>query len=176
MIEEILILSTANSNVREVPSNQEVFVDVGMSIEVKLSYNDIITNNCIDSDQSIVIELLELVNNVGDKESAVFHFNTLAEDNEARNHRVLQVNEPEADFVPNFKYECVEKKPFEICLFIWFSLDQNITRSYCLDNKKCLSTMKLPIILSVSVYSFVFVDIFDGFSYTFTLGSSVCGM
>ncbi|KND02003.1 uncharacterized protein SPPG_02509 [Spizellomyces punctatus DAOM BR117] len=60
------------SDFREVPSNQEVFVDQ-------------------NTDQSIIIELLELASDADDAEAANFHFQQLAEDNDAAESRVLSV-------------------------------------------------------------------------------------
>eukprot|EP00026_Physarum_polycephalum_P016509 Phypoly_transcript_17428.p1 GENE.Phypoly_transcript_17428~~Phypoly_transcript_17428.p1 ORF type:complete len:211 (+),score=44.02 Phypoly_transcript_17428:57-689(+) len=73
------------STFREVPSHQEVFVDV-------------------TTDQSFVVELLDLADTVPDKESAAFHYNTLAEDNGVRpgESRVIQTSEAPADLLPHF--------------------------------------------------------------------------
>jgi len=68
--------------VRDVPSNQEVFVDE-------------------NSDTSIIIELLSLVEEATNQDSATFHFNSLAHDNDARNSQILQVGEAPPDAVPS---------------------------------------------------------------------------
>jgi len=73
------------SDFREVPSHQEVYVDV-------------------TTDQSLVIELLDLADTVPDKDSAAFHYNTLAEDNGVRpgEARVVQISDAPADLCSNF--------------------------------------------------------------------------
>ncbi|KAG0265059.1 hypothetical protein DFQ27_000854 [Actinomortierella ambigua] len=67
------------SDFREVPSHQEVFANV-------------------DTDQSIIVEILELANDATDDQCAQFHFRQLAEDNDAEDSQVSQVKRvPNAD-------------------------------------------------------------------------------
>jgi len=82
-----------HSVIRDVPSHQEVFADEG-------------------SDSSIIIELLDLPEGVSNEESAVFHFKVLAEDNDAVNPQVFQVNPAPPEFVPHFGPEV-----FKLVLF-----------------------------------------------------------
>ncbi|KAF9284072.1 hypothetical protein BGZ68_004922 [Mortierella alpina] len=58
-------------NVREVPDHQEVFVNV-------------------DEDQSVIVEILELAAEASDEACAPFHFQQLAEDNDAEDASVVQ--------------------------------------------------------------------------------------
>ncbi|KAF9978454.1 hypothetical protein BGZ73_002350 [Actinomortierella ambigua] len=60
------------SDFREVPSHQEVFANV-------------------DTDQSIIVEILELATDAADDQCAPFHFRQLAEDNDAEDSQILQV-------------------------------------------------------------------------------------
>ncbi|KAG0295053.1 hypothetical protein BGZ96_012626 [Linnemannia gamsii] len=59
------------SHVREVPDHQEVFVNV-------------------DEDQSVIVEILELAAEATDENCAAFHFQQLAEDNDAEDASVIQ--------------------------------------------------------------------------------------
>ncbi|KAF9094233.1 hypothetical protein BGX29_004838 [Mortierella sp. GBA35] len=59
------------SHVREVPDHQEVFVNV-------------------DEDQSVIVEILELAAEATDEACAAFHFQQLAEDNDAEDSSVIQ--------------------------------------------------------------------------------------
>ncbi|KAG0249995.1 hypothetical protein BG011_008736 [Mortierella polycephala] len=59
------------SHVREVPDHQEVFVNV-------------------DEDQSVIIEILEMAAETTDDGCAAFHFQQLAEDNDAEDDSVVQ--------------------------------------------------------------------------------------
>ncbi|KAG9302234.1 hypothetical protein G9A89_008724 [Geosiphon pyriformis] len=60
------------SDIREIPDNQEVFADP-------------------NTDQSIIVEILELVAEASDPASIVsFHFSSVAFDNDAENHSTLQ--------------------------------------------------------------------------------------
>ncbi|KAG0301600.1 hypothetical protein BGZ99_003381, partial [Dissophora globulifera] len=58
-------------HVREVPDHQEVFVNVA-------------------EDQSVIVEILELVTEATDDACAAFHFNQLAEDNDAEDASEVQ--------------------------------------------------------------------------------------
>ncbi|KAI9105022.1 hypothetical protein DFS34DRAFT_605464 [Phlyctochytrium arcticum] len=64
------------SIMREVPDNQEVFVD-------QLT------------DQSIILELLELAAEASDDEAAKFHFQQLADDNDASESQILSIEHPD---------------------------------------------------------------------------------
>ncbi|KAF9922187.1 hypothetical protein FBU30_007721 [Linnemannia zychae] len=59
------------SHIREVPDHQEVFVNV-------------------DEDQSVIVEILELATEASDENCAAFHFQQLAEDNDAEDTSVIQ--------------------------------------------------------------------------------------
>ncbi|KAG0262963.1 hypothetical protein BGZ95_003919, partial [Linnemannia exigua] len=59
------------SHVREVPDHQEVFVNV-------------------DEDQSVIVEILELAAEATDENCAAFHFQQLAEDNDAEDASAIQ--------------------------------------------------------------------------------------
>ncbi|KAG9062442.1 hypothetical protein KI688_005357 [Linnemannia hyalina] len=59
------------SHVREVPDHQEVFVNV-------------------DEDQSVIVEILELAAEASDDNCAAFHFQQLAEDNDAEDASIIQ--------------------------------------------------------------------------------------
>ncbi|KAF9181111.1 hypothetical protein BGZ51_005664 [Haplosporangium sp. Z 767] len=59
------------SHVREVPDHQEVFVNV-------------------EEDQSVIVEILELAAEATDDSCAAFHFQQLAEDNDAEDDSVIQ--------------------------------------------------------------------------------------
>ncbi|KAK3820744.1 MAG: hypothetical protein JOS17DRAFT_793836 [Linnemannia elongata] len=59
------------SHVREVPDHQEVFVNV-------------------DEDQSVIVEILELAPEASDENCAAFHFQQLAEDNDAEDASIIQ--------------------------------------------------------------------------------------
>ncbi|KAG0069148.1 hypothetical protein BGZ89_003438 [Linnemannia elongata] len=59
------------SHVREVPDHQEVFVNV-------------------DEDQSVIVEILELAAEASDDNCAAFHFQQLAEDNDAEDASTIQ--------------------------------------------------------------------------------------
>ncbi|KAK9764838.1 hypothetical protein K7432_007345 [Basidiobolus ranarum] len=78
------------SQLREVPDNQEVYVDT-------------------DTDQSIIVELLELVEEASDEECAKYHFKQIAEHNDAssENEVVKLVTLSEAE-VPNLPSDCMK--------------------------------------------------------------------
>ncbi|KAG0324260.1 hypothetical protein BG000_002278 [Podila horticola] len=59
------------SHVREVPDHQEVFVNV-------------------DEDQSVIVEILELAAEASDDGCAAFHYQQLAEDNDAEESSTIQ--------------------------------------------------------------------------------------
>ncbi|KAF9166413.1 hypothetical protein BGX21_006392 [Mortierella sp. AD011] len=59
------------SHVREVPDHQEVFVNV-------------------EEDQSVIVEILELAAQTNDEGCAAFHYQQLAEDNDATDASVIQ--------------------------------------------------------------------------------------
>ncbi|KAF9438380.1 hypothetical protein BGZ76_008291 [Entomortierella beljakovae] len=59
------------SNIREVPDHQEVFVNV-------------------DEDQSVIVEVLELAADASDEACAAFHYQQLAEDNDAEDSSTVQ--------------------------------------------------------------------------------------
>ncbi|KAF9209982.1 hypothetical protein BGZ59_009861 [Podila verticillata] len=59
------------SHVREVPDHQEVFVNV-------------------DEDQSVIVEILELAAEATDDSCAAFHYQQLAEDNDAEESSTIQ--------------------------------------------------------------------------------------
>ncbi|KAG0362653.1 hypothetical protein BG005_004770 [Podila minutissima] len=59
------------SHVREVPDHQEVFVNVG-------------------EDQSVIVEILELAAEASDDSCAAFHYQQLAEDNDAEESSTIQ--------------------------------------------------------------------------------------
>ncbi|KAF9941723.1 hypothetical protein BGZ65_001851 [Modicella reniformis] len=59
------------SHVREVPDHQEVFVN-------------------LDEDQSVIVEILELATESTDESCAAFHFQQLADDNDAADTSVIQ--------------------------------------------------------------------------------------
>ncbi|KAF9203780.1 hypothetical protein BGZ49_006049 [Haplosporangium sp. Z 27] len=59
------------SNIREVPDHQEVFVNV-------------------DEDQSVIVEILELAAEANDEGCAAFHYQQLAEDNDAEDASIIQ--------------------------------------------------------------------------------------
>ncbi|KAG0369730.1 hypothetical protein BC939DRAFT_441680 [Gamsiella multidivaricata] len=59
------------SHVREVPDHQEVFVNV-------------------DEDQSVIVEILELAAEASNEACAAFHYQQLAEDNDAEDASVIQ--------------------------------------------------------------------------------------
>ncbi|KAF8948089.1 hypothetical protein BGZ47_006497 [Haplosporangium gracile] len=59
------------SHVREVPDHQEVFVN-------------------LDEDQSVIVEILELAAEATDDNCAAFHFQQLAEDNDAEDASIVQ--------------------------------------------------------------------------------------
>ncbi len=56
---------------RPIPDNQEVFVDA-------------------TSDQSVIVELLDLAEETSDAECSAFHFNSLAHDNDAEEQSILE--------------------------------------------------------------------------------------
>eukprot|EP01110_Echinostelium_bisporum_P012335 TRINITY_DN684_c0_g1_i1.p1 TRINITY_DN684_c0_g1~~TRINITY_DN684_c0_g1_i1.p1 ORF type:complete len:158 (+),score=25.98 TRINITY_DN684_c0_g1_i1:412-885(+) len=60
--------------VRDIPSHQEVYVDV-------------------DSDQSIIIELIDFAEEAKDENSAGFHFQNISEDNDAKEPKVISVHQ-----------------------------------------------------------------------------------
>lgn len=60
------------SDIRQVPDNQEVFIDPG-------------------SDLSLVIEILQRVEKEDDKEAIEFHFSALADDNSASSSRIFEI-------------------------------------------------------------------------------------
>ncbi|KAI9024025.1 hypothetical protein DFJ74DRAFT_666890 [Hyaloraphidium curvatum] len=60
------------SQIREVPDNQEVFVDM-------------------NSDDSLIVELLESVKDIDASEAATFHFNNLAEENESTTNTINRI-------------------------------------------------------------------------------------
>ncbi|CAG8606459.1 3532_t:CDS:2 [Ambispora gerdemannii] len=62
---------TQNDDIREIPDNQEVFVDT-------------------HTDQSIVVEILELVNEASNEEAASYHFSSVAFDNDAEDTTIVQ--------------------------------------------------------------------------------------
>eukprot|EP01118_Nematostelium_gracile_P006041 TRINITY_DN1931_c0_g1_i1.p1 TRINITY_DN1931_c0_g1~~TRINITY_DN1931_c0_g1_i1.p1 ORF type:complete len:182 (+),score=41.01 TRINITY_DN1931_c0_g1_i1:43-588(+) len=82
------------SEVREIPDNQEGFCDV-------------------HTDQSIIIELLSR-SNVNDQDSAKFHFDSLAEDNQAVGSQITHTEVLTDDDIPhlrgNYVVLCIGKQ------------------------------------------------------------------
>ncbi|KAL1921674.1 uncharacterized protein VTP21DRAFT_10316 [Calcarisporiella thermophila] len=73
------------STLREIPDNQEVFVSV-------------------NSDQSIIIELLQLADEAPDEDAAKYHFEQLASDNEAESwsiESVIPLSQTELPHIPS---------------------------------------------------------------------------
>ncbi|CAB4384803.1 unnamed protein product [Rhizophagus irregularis] len=74
------------SNVRNVPDNQEVFADV-------------------NTDQSIIVEILEFVKQVANEDAAKYHFDSIASDNDAENfntiHQITQLTSQEIPNLPS---------------------------------------------------------------------------
>jgi len=71
------------SQFREVPDNQEVFSDPG-------------------TDQSLIVEILELASEAQGANSVVLHFNELADSNDATAREVVRVEPLTPEDVPNF--------------------------------------------------------------------------
>ncbi|CAG8504106.1 9503_t:CDS:2 [Paraglomus brasilianum] len=63
------------SDIRQVPDNQEVYADV-------------------DTDQSIVVEILQLAQEASDDDAAKFHFDSLAHDNDAEGYSTMHQTIP----------------------------------------------------------------------------------
>jgi hypothetical protein len=77
------------SIIREVPDNQEVYVD-------------------INTDQSIIVELLEQAEASND-ECGLYHFKQLAEDNNADNYEIIKNDNIAPQDIPNIKIDSVKK-------------------------------------------------------------------
>eukprot|EP00833_Pecoramyces_ruminatium_P010820 jgi/Orpsp1_1/1184852/evm.model.c7180000091256.1 len=78
------------SIIREVPDNQEVYVD-------------------INTDQSIIIELLEQAQDASNDECGLYHFKQLAEDNKADNYEILRNEDIAPQDIPNIKIDSIKK-------------------------------------------------------------------
>jgi len=78
------------SIVREVPDNQEVYVD-------------------INTDQSIIVELLEQAEDASNDECGLYHFKQLAEDNKAENFEIIKNEDIAPQDIPNIKIESIKK-------------------------------------------------------------------
>ena len=84
------LISFFNSNFRVVPDNQELLCD-------------------IDTDQSIIIELLSLVSDVPADKAAEFHFEELAGVNEANAFEKLQLRTLANEELPHLTDRTVHK-------------------------------------------------------------------
>ncbi|ORX58398.1 Mog1p/PsbP-like protein [Piromyces finnis] len=78
------------SIIREVPDNQEVYVD-------------------INTDQSIIVELLEQAEEASNDECGLYHFKQLAEDNNAENFEIIKNEDIISQDIPNIKIESIKK-------------------------------------------------------------------
>ncbi|CAG8586363.1 12529_t:CDS:2, partial [Funneliformis mosseae] len=73
------------SNVRDVPDNQEVFAD-------------------LNTDQSIIVEILQFVHQASNEDAARYHFESVANDNDAEDystiHQITQLTPQEVPSLP----------------------------------------------------------------------------